>query len=125
MSGPGGFTLQDDCSILDHESVRRRESPTNAYLGSAGGNAVPAMPGTNMDTASPWSSVVVIDGRFGLAGVYAPDGSKRSGGTLSVLPQTREIILTVPRSSTTSPTGRTRARTCGGSPSTASAAARW
>ena len=40
----------------------------------------------------------MIDGRFGLAGVYAPDGSKVSGGTMSSLPQTREIVLTVPRS---------------------------
>ena len=69
-----------------------------------------ALPGTNMDTASPWSRAVVIDGRFGLAGVYAPDGSKVSGGTLSTLPQTREIAFTVPRSALGDAGPRARAR---------------
>jgi carbohydrate-binding DOMON domain-containing protein len=103
----------------------------NVYLGSGDGSVVPAMPGTNMDVASPWSRAVVIDGRFGLAGVYAPNGAKVSGGTLSTLAQTKEIVLTVPRSaladidlSTARTTGTTRPGTSGGSRSTASAAAR-
>jgi glucose/arabinose dehydrogenase/PKD repeat protein len=70
----------------------------NVYVGAGTGDPVAALPGTNMDTASPWSAAVVIDGRFNTAGVFAPDGTKLSGGTLSTLPQTREIIITVPRS---------------------------
>jgi hypothetical protein len=88
----GNITNQFGGDQISHQRI-------NVYLGSADGGAVPAMPGTNMDVASPWSRAVVIDGRFGLAGVYAPDGSKVSGGTLSTSPGTREIVLTVPRSS--------------------------
>ena len=51
-----------------------------------------------MDTASPWSAAVVADGRFDTAGVYAPDGTKRAAGTLAVVLQTREIVVSVPRS---------------------------
>jgi PKD repeat protein len=78
----------------DHISHQR----VNIYLGAGDGEPVAALPGTNIDTASPWRAAVVIDGRFATAGVYAPDGTQLSGGTLSTLPQTREIIITVPRS---------------------------
>lgn len=70
----------------------------NVYLGAGDGPAVAALPGTNMDTQSPWNAVVVIDGRFDTAGVYASDGTKTASGTLATVPQTREIIITVPRS---------------------------
>ena len=87
----GNITNQFGGDQISHQRI-------NVYIGAGDGAVVPAMPGTNMDTASPWSAAVVIDGRFGLAGVYAPDGSKRSGGTMSSLSTTREIVLTVPRS---------------------------
>ena len=87
----GNITNQFGGDQISHQRI-------NVYIGAGDGAVVPAMPGTNMDTASPWSAAVVIDGRFGLAGVYAPDGSKRSGGTMSSLTTTREIVLTVPRS---------------------------
>ena len=70
----------------------------NIYLGGAEGGPVAALPGTNMDVASPWSAVVVIDGRFNTAGVFAPDGTKIAGGTLFTAPQTREIGITIPAS---------------------------
>ena len=87
----GAITNQFGGDQISHQRI-------NVYLGSGAGSPVAAMPGTNMDVESPWSRTVVIDGRFGLAGVYAPDGSKVSGGTMSSLAQTREIVLTVPRS---------------------------
>jgi PKD repeat protein len=78
----------------DQISVQR----VNVYLGGGAGDRVAALPGTNMDTASPWSAAVVVDGRFDTAGVYGPDGTKRSGGTLTAIPQSKEIVITVPRS---------------------------
>ncbi len=88
----GAITNQFGGDQISHQRI-------NVYLGAGDGSPVAAMPGTNMDVESPWSRAVVIDGRFGLAGVYAPDGSKVTGGTLSSLAETREIVLTVPRSS--------------------------
>jgi hypothetical protein len=70
----------------------------NVYLGSATGAARPALPGTNMDTAAPWQAVVVGDGRFDQAGVYAADGTKLAGATLLAVPQTHQIAVAVPRS---------------------------
>ena len=71
----------------------------NVYLGGDGANA-PALPGTNMDTATPWSRVIVIDGRFDTAGVFGTDGSRIARGTISTLslPEGGEIVYTVPRS---------------------------
>ncbi|MFG2059452.1 glucan 1,4-alpha-glucosidase [Micromonospora sp. NPDC048930] len=69
----------------------------NLYLGAGDGAAVPALPGTNMDTASPWSAAVVVDGRYGSAGVFAPDGSRVSGVRLLTVAETRQIAAIVPR----------------------------
>jgi glucan 1,4-alpha-glucosidase len=70
----------------------------NVYLGSAPDGSRPALPGTNMDTAEPWQAVVVGDGRFDQAGVYAPDGTRTSEADLLAVPQTRQIAVVVPRS---------------------------
>lgn len=70
----------------------------NVYLGTAAGAAQPALPGTNMETAAPWQAVVVGDGRFNEAGVYAPDGTKLGDVTLLAVPQTHQIAVIVPRS---------------------------
>ena len=70
----------------------------NVYLGSAPDGSRPALPGTNMDTAEPWQAVVVGDGRFDQAGVYAPDGTRISEADLLAVPQTRQIAVVVPRS---------------------------
>jgi hypothetical protein len=50
-----------------------------------------------MDTAAPWQAVVVGDGRYDQAGVYAPDGTKVAGATLMAVPQTHQIAVAVPR----------------------------
>ena len=69
----------------------------NVYLGSAAGDAVPALPGTNADTASPWSAAVVGDGRFDSAGVYAPGGTTPAvRGSMLAVPQTHQIAVVVP-----------------------------
>jgi glucan 1,4-alpha-glucosidase len=70
----------------------------NIYLGSGTGSPVAALPGTNMNTATPWSAVVVADGRFNTAGVFAPDGTRLAGATLTAIPESRQIVATVPRS---------------------------
>ncbi len=72
----------------------------NVYLGAGGATgAVPALPGTNADTASPWSAAVVGDGRFDSAGVYAPGGTTPVvRGTMLAVPRTRQIAVVVPRS---------------------------
>ena len=71
----------------------------NVYLGSDASGPVPALPGTNADTASPWSAAVVGDGRFDSAGVYAPGGTTPSvHGTMLAVPQTHQIAVVVPRS---------------------------
>ncbi len=49
----------------------------NVYMGSGSGAAVPALPGTNLNTATPWDRVVVTDGRFSSAGVF--DAERRQG----------------------------------------------
>ena len=77
----------------DQISIQR----LNVYLGTATGAARPALPGTNMDTAAPWQAVVVGDGRYDQAGVYAPDGTKVAGATLLAVPQTHQIAVAVPR----------------------------
>jgi glucan 1,4-alpha-glucosidase len=77
----------------DQISIQR----INVYLGAAPGAARPALPGTNMDTAAPWQAVVVGDGRFDQAGVYAADGTKVAGATLLAVPQTHQIAIAVPR----------------------------
>ncbi|HYI20395.1 MAG TPA: PKD domain-containing protein, partial [Solirubrobacteraceae bacterium] len=70
----------------------------NIYLGDGDGAAVPALPGTNMNAASPWEAVIVQDGRFDTWGVYGADGTRRAPGTLLAIPQTDELVLTVPKS---------------------------
>ena len=78
----------------DHISLEHLE----VYLGSASGNPVPALPGTNMNVATPWSAVIVGDGRFNAAGAYAPDGSKLASATLITVPQTHQIAVGIPLS---------------------------
>jgi glucan 1,4-alpha-glucosidase len=69
----------------------------NIYVGDGTGSAVGALPGTNMDTTSPWTAVVVADGRFDSAGVFGPNGSKIGDVTLTAIPATHQIVATVPR----------------------------
>ena len=73
----------------------------NVYLGNAPDGSQPALPGTNMDTAEPWQAVIVGDGRFNQAGVYAPDGSRIAEADLLAVPQTRQFAVVVPRSAFT------------------------
>jgi glucan 1,4-alpha-glucosidase len=70
----------------------------NVYLGSGAGAAAPALAGTNLDTAAPWSGTVVGDGRFDTAGVYTPDGTRAAPGDILAVPQTHQIAVVVPRS---------------------------
>jgi len=70
----------------------------NVYLGSGTGSPVPALPGTNMNTAAPWSAAVVGDGRFDTAGVHKPDGTRAAGGDILAVPDTHQIAVVVPRS---------------------------
>ena len=70
----------------------------NVYLGSSGGNPVPALPGTNLNVAAPWSVVIVGDGRFNQAGAYAPDGTKLANATLIAVPETHQIAVGIPLS---------------------------
>ena len=67
------------------------------YLGGGSGGTTPALPGTNMNTASGWSAVVVSDGRFDSAGLFGPDGTKLADVTLLAIPETRQIVTVVPR----------------------------
>jgi hypothetical protein len=78
----------------DHISLQR----LNVYLGTGSGNPVPALPGTNMNVATPWSVVVVGDGRFNQAGAYAPDGTKLASATLITVPQMHQIAVGIPLS---------------------------
>jgi len=70
----------------------------NLYLGNGDGATAPALPGTNLNTETPWDVVVVQDGRFDSAGVYAPDGTKIADVQLRAIPETRQIAAIVPRS---------------------------
>jgi glucoamylase len=65
--------------------------------GGAGGRQ-PALPGTNADIESPWTTAVVGDGRYDQAGVYVPAGTKVADGTILTVPETRQIAVVVPRS---------------------------
>ena len=78
----------------DEVSMQR----VNVYVGDGSGDATGALPGTNMDTASAWGAAVVIDGRFGLAGVYAPDGTKLADGEMFSVPSEHRFGVTVPAS---------------------------
>jgi hypothetical protein len=69
----------------------------NVYLGPRGGAPAAALPGTNLDTASPWTVAIVGDGRFDTAGVYAPGGAKLASGTMLAVPATHQIAVAVPR----------------------------
>ena len=70
----------------------------NVYVGDGGGDAQPALPGTNMDVESSWEAAVVIHGRFDQAGVWAPDGTKLADGELFAVPETHEFGVVVPAS---------------------------
>ncbi|MEO2105137.1 MAG: glucodextranase DOMON-like domain-containing protein, partial [Actinomycetota bacterium] len=68
----------------------------NVYLGDGSAGAQPALPGTNMDTESAWQAVVVIDGRYDAAGVYAPDGTMIAAGELFSDPANGEFGVVLP-----------------------------
>jgi glucan 1,4-alpha-glucosidase len=70
----------------------------NVYLGNGTGAATPALPGTNMDTASPWTQAIVGDGRFDTAGVYTPDARRSAAGHILPVPETHQIAVVVPSS---------------------------
>jgi glucan 1,4-alpha-glucosidase len=70
----------------------------NVYVGSGTGDAVPALPGTNMNTASPWTQAIVGDGRFDTAGVYTPAGTRTAAGQILAVPETHQIAVVVPSS---------------------------
>lgn len=71
----------------------------NIYLGSvSAATPAPALPGTNLDTATAWTAAVVQDGRFDTAGVYAPGGTKTADAAMLAVPETRQIVTTVPLS---------------------------
>jgi glucan 1,4-alpha-glucosidase len=71
----------------------------NVYLGDAAATGpAPAMPGTNLNTATSWDRVVVVDGRFDQAGVYDTTGSRVAGVSLVGIPETRQIAAVVPAS---------------------------
>ncbi len=70
----------------------------NVYLHDSAdttGTSTPALPGTNMNTAAPWSRVIVADGRYP-AGVYGPDQSKIADITLQVVKANNQIVVTIP-----------------------------
>ena len=70
----------------------------NVYLGDGSGAATPALPGTNVDTATAWSAAVVGDGRFDTAGVYGRDGTRTAPGDVIAVPESHQIAVVVPRS---------------------------
>lgn len=70
----------------------------NIYLGQGTGDRQAALPGTNLDTASPWQRVIVQDGRFDSAGVYGPDGKKVADVELVALPEKKQVAAVVPKS---------------------------
>jgi glucan 1,4-alpha-glucosidase len=70
----------------------------NVYLGSASATGPSAaLPGTNMNTATGWDHVVVVDGRFDQAGVYGTAGTKQAAISLVAIPETRQIAAVVPK----------------------------
>ena len=69
----------------------------NVYIGTGDGAATPALPGTNMNTASSWDRVVVTDGRFDSAGLYDAGGTKVGDVELVAIPETRQIVTLIDR----------------------------
>ena len=69
----------------------------NIYLGKGEGGATPGLPGTNINLEHAWDSVIVTDGRFDGAGVYAPDGTRISAVSLLAVPEARQIVTRVPK----------------------------
>ena len=78
----------------DHISLQH----LNVYLGSSNGNPVPALPGTNLNVATPWNVAIVGDGRFSAAGAYVTDASELASATLITVPQTHQIAVGIPLS---------------------------
>jgi GH15 family glucan-1,4-alpha-glucosidase len=112
---PGIFDLRNLDVFVDGDDalfVMRIEGPVhnqfggegishqklNVYLGGGAGARQPALPGTNADIESAWTTAVVGDGRYDQAGVYAPAGTKVADGTILTVPETRQIAVVVPRS---------------------------
>ena len=112
---PGIFDLRNLDVFVDGDDalfVMRIEGPVqtqfggedishqklNVYVGGGAGGRQPALPGTNADIESPWTTAVVGDGRYDQAGVYVPAGTKVADGTILTVPETRQIAVVVPRS---------------------------
>ena len=90
--GPGTFDLTSMTAYRDGDSYvfvtgiagaltnpfggdQISHQKVNVYVGdAAAAGPAPALPGTNLDTATGWDRVVVVDGRFDQAGVYDTDG---------------------------------------------------
>jgi len=74
----------------------------NVYLRGDGpaspgtADPAPALPGTNVDLAAAWDSVIVTDGRYA-PGVYTPDGIRTAPVDLTAVPETRQVVTTVPK----------------------------
>ncbi len=69
----------------------------NVYVrGDAAGGTVPALPGTNARLA-PYDRVVTADG-FADLGVKDASGADAGPATLTAIPETRQIVVSVPRS---------------------------
>ncbi|MGY1725333.1 glucan 1,4-alpha-glucosidase [Geodermatophilus sp. SYSU D01062] len=62
-----------------------------------GEGAVPALPGTNAALAAPYDLVVTADG-FTDLGVRDAAGTTVSGATLTAVPESRQVVVSVPRS---------------------------
>lgn len=67
------------------------------YIGDGTGQRGPARAGTNMDTASTWSRVVVADGPFN-PGVFDTGNHKVADVGLTSRPQDHTISVSVPKS---------------------------
>ena len=69
----------------------------NVYVSDAAdGTAVPALPGTNAQLA-PYDLVVTADG-FSDLGVKDADGRDVGSATLTAIPETRQVVVSVPAS---------------------------
>jgi glucan 1,4-alpha-glucosidase len=69
----------------------------DVYLAGGSGGVTPALPGTNADLTSPYSFVVTADGFSGL-GVKDAAGTTVGSATLTAIPESHQIVVSVPRS---------------------------
>lgn len=85
--GGNGMSTQR-VNIYVHDAADPATTPT------------PLLPGTNMNAAGPWSRAIVADGRYPDstygAGIYDPDLHRIAPADLTVVPETRQIAVTLP-----------------------------